>query len=296
MAPRRATLAEAARGRWRAVAAVLALLCGGGAGMAQGCAADPEGCAVAEGRYHIVLPDHAATDDAAIPALMFLHGWGGSGQGILRMGGMVDAALSRGYAVIAPDGVPRGTRPGLTWGFHPDRPGPRDEIAFLRAVRDDAAARHGIDPARVILGGFSIGGSMASYVACAAPDSFAAYAPVGGAFWVPVPARCAGPVDLFHTHGWSDTVVPLEGRILRGDGSGGVFAQGDVWQALQVWRAANGCRPDPDPDGFAPTGQFMRRDWATCDSGRRIGFALFDGGHAVPPGWAAMMLDWVEAR
>ncbi len=294
MTPARATPRGTRTGRWRAAMAALALACAAAPVAVRGCATDTEACTVAEGHYRIVMPDTATPDGGGIPALMFLHGWGGSGEGILRMGGMVEAARARGYAVIAPDGVPRANRPGLTWGFHPDRPGPRDEIAFLRAVRDDAAARHGIDPARVILGGFSIGGSMASYLACAAPDSFAAYAPVAGAFWVPVPDRCSGPVDLFHTHGWTDTVVPLEGRILRDDGAGGVVAQADIWRAMQVWRAANGCRPDPD--SFAQTGQFLRRDWTSCDSGTRIGVALFDGGHAVPPGWTELMLDWVAAR
>jgi len=259
---------------------------------AQDCGGADAPCAIASGQYRIVMP--AAAGEAAVPALMFLHGWGGSGAGVLRMGGLVNAALARGHAVIAPDGMPRARGRGLTWGFHPPRPGPRDEIAFLQAVRDDAAARHGIDPARVVLGGFSIGGSMTSYLACAAPDAFAAYVPVAGAFWVPHPDTCAGPVNLLHTHGWRDPVVPLEGRILRDDADAGIFAQADVWQAMQVWRAANGCPPNADSHG--ESGRFLRRDWTACAGGTRLGFALFDGGHAVPQGWTDMMLDWVAAR
>lgn len=251
-------------------------------------------CAIAGGQYRIVLPDGGAGRPDGIPALMFLHGWGSSGGAVLRMSDLIDTARARGYAVIAPDGVPRATGSGFTWGFHPDRPGPRDEIAFLRAVRDDAAARHGIDGTRVILAGFSIGGSMTSYLACAAPDTFAAYAPVAGAFWVPHPDTCAGPVDLLHTHGWADPVVPLEGRILRDGGSAGVVAQADVWQAMHVWRAANGCRPDPDSHG--QTGIFRQRDWTSCAMGKRLGFALFDGGHTVPQTWTDMALDWAEGR
>ena len=48
----------------------------------------------------------------------------------------------------------------------------------MASVRDDAIARHGIDPDRIILSGFSVGGSMTAYLACAAPEAFAAYAPV----------------------------------------------------------------------------------------------------------------------
>jgi polyhydroxybutyrate depolymerase len=225
---------------------------------------------------------------------MFRHGWGASGEAMLALRDMVETARARGYAVIAPDGTPREGRNGRGWGFSPERPGPRDEIAFLKAVRDDAIARHGIDANRMILGGFSIGGSMASYLACAEPGAFAAYLPVAGAFWHTLPAGCAGPVDLLHTHGWTDGTVPLEGRMLRGDDldDEATVAQGDVWQAMQVWRAANGCRPNAS--GHGETGIFWRRSWHDCDSGKRLDFALFSGGHGVPEGWAAMALDWVE--
>lgn len=287
-APRRARRNSPVAGRIAALACALLL---GAPLAAQDCGGVDAPCEIASGQYRIVMPE---TDgDGAVPALMFLHGWGGSGQGVLRMGGLVATALARGYAVIAPDGLPRASGRGLSWGFHPRRPGPRDEIAFLQAVRDDAVARHGIDPARVVLGGFSIGGSMTSYVACAAPDAFAAYVPVAGAFWVPVPENCAGPVTLLHTHGWTDPVVPLEGRILRGSGDG-VFAQADVWQAMQVWRAAGGCPPNADT--HAETGRFLRRDWTRCAAGGRLGFALHAGGHAVPLGWTEMALDWVAGR
>ncbi len=243
------------------------------------------------GSYHIELPTEPRTDGAA---LVFLHGWGSSGQGTLTMRGVVEAALSRGYAVIAPDGVPRGGGNGLTWAFHPDRPGPRDEIAFLGNVRDVAAARFGLASDRMLLSGFSIGGSMTSYLACAAPDAFAAYAPVAGSFWRPHPKGCTGPVRLFHTHGWRDQVVPLEGRLLRGDApdAPGAVAQGDVWYAMDVWRRANGC--GLKADRFSAEGMYMRRDWDSCDPGAALGFALFDGGHAVPRGWTDMALDWFE--
>ncbi len=259
-----------------------------------GCGDAPDACRIENGTYHIVMPPAPAAGADGIPALMFLHGWGSSGQGTLNMRGMVEAALARGYAVIAPDGTPRAGRNGRSWGFMPDRPGPRNEIAFLQAVRDDAVARHGIDGGRMLLGGFSIGGSMVSYLACAAPSSFAAYGPVAGAFWHPVPTHCAGPVDLLHTHGWADGVVPLEGRILGQADSlddEGVFAQADVWRAMGIWRAATGCRPNAS--GYSETGIFWRRGWQ-CDSGRQLGFALFKGGHMVPDGWTSMVLDWFE--
>jgi polyhydroxybutyrate depolymerase len=140
----------------------------------------------------------------------------------------------------------------------------------------------------MLLSGFSIGGSMASYVACAVPGSFRAYAPVAGSFWRPHPAACAGPVALLHAHGWQDGTVPLEGRVL---GNGAV--QGDVHVAMQIWRAANGCRLQPDL--YDTRGDFQIRAWTGCASGARLDFALHPGGHSIPPGWANLALDWFEA-
>jgi polyhydroxybutyrate depolymerase len=259
-------------------------LCTAGSAQAA-CGDDPAACTVPGGSYHIVLPDGAP---AATPALVFLHGFGSSGEGTLRNTGMVEAAVDRGYAVIAPDGQPREGRDGLSWDFHPERPARRDEGDFIRAVADDAAARFGLDRDVMLLSGFSIGGSLTSYVACAVPGSFRAYAPVAGSFWRPHPAACAGSVNLHHVHGWQDGTVPLEGRVL---GSG--VAQGDVFVALQIWRAANGCRLQPDAHGAQ--GDYQIRSWTRCDSGARLDFALHPGGHSVPPGWADLALDWFEA-
>lgn len=253
-----------------------------------GCGDSPEPCHVSGGTYHIALPEGAGGD--AMPAMVWLHGAGGSGQGAMRNTGMVNRVLDRGYAFIAVDGLERPGPFGTGWYFHPERPQNRDEVAFLNAVADDAAARFGLDRDQMILAGFSVGGSMTSYFACADPDGFRAYAPVGGSFWKPEPTDCTGPVRLFHTHGWRDQTVPLEGRPL----GGGTIYQGDVWQAMQVWRAENGCGL-LRPDSFAMTDDFWRRKWEECAADTALEFALHPGAHGIPPGWAAMVLDWYEA-
>ena len=249
-----------------------------------GCAEDDAPCGIDGGAYHIRLPD----DPAGAPGGIFLHGYGGRGAATIGNAQMVEPLLSRGYAVMAPEGLRRGGDGPQSWNFLQNGSG-RDETAFLSGVAADAARRFGVDDSRVILSGFSAGGFMVNYLACAAPETFAAYAPVSGGFWRPHPANCAGPVRLFHTHGWTDTTVPLEGRML-GEGA---WQQGDIFAGLEIWRQANGCI-DEKPTGFATTGQFMRRRWSDCAPQSALEFALFPGGHVVPEGWADMMLDWFE--
>ena len=92
---------------------------------------------------------------------------------------------------------------------------------------DDAEKRFNIDRDRVLMTGYSIGGSNVSYLACREPEIAAAFAPVAGGFWRPHPEDCAGPVKLLHTHGWRDQTVPLEGRPL-GETPNGRVEQGDI--------------------------------------------------------------------
>jgi polyhydroxybutyrate depolymerase len=254
---------------------------------AAGCADSPDPCVVPNGTYHLALPAAVA---APPPIVVFLHGAGSSGANMIRNATLVDAIRARGYAVLAPDGDRQfGTGNGRSWTFYPGWEG-RDETTFLKDVVADAAARFGADPDRVLLAGFSAGGFMVSYLACAAPETFLAYAPVSGGFWRPMPESCAGPVKLFQTHGWRDSTVPLEGRFL----GGGRFQQGDIFAGLEIWRHANAC-PDENPGIYSETGIFWRRAWTGCAPETALEFALFPGGHTVPDGWPDMVLDWFEA-
>jgi polyhydroxybutyrate depolymerase len=252
-----------------------------------GCGDQPDACETSGGIYHIEMP--APEQGFEGHAVMFLHGYGGSGAGALKNRGMVEALKGRGYAVIAPTAERRngGNR---SWVFYPGWSG-RDDAAFLADVRGDVADRFAVDPERVLLAGFSAGGFMVNYLACADPGAFPAYAPVSGGFWRPMPDSCAGPVKMFHTHGWSDGVVPLEGRIL----GGGRFEQGDIFAGFEIWREANEC-PQHAPDKTFRSDGFQHRVWEDCAPGSHLQFALFPGGHRVPAGWADMAVDWFEAQ
>lgn len=276
------------------LARVFVVLCGlfaPAAAAAQTCGA--EGCAVPLGTYRVVLPETQAPSEG-YPALLFFHGAGQSGTQALSATVMVDAFRNRGWAVIAPDGLPRpDVRNTMGWSFLPEsvRVPLRDEMAFTRQVLDDAARRHGIDRGRVLMSGFSIGGSLVWYLACRDPGIAAAYAPVAGAFWRPHPAEgsCAGPVRMLHTHGWRDETVPLEGRPLRG----GAIYQGDVFHGLGLLRAANGC-DGLRADAYETEGAFWRRQWTRCTPGSALELALHTGGHSVPIEWADMAIGWFD--
>lgn len=256
------------------------------ASLSAACGTPSSLCKIDSGAYRVALPETVTPDT---PLMVFLHGYGGSSKGTMGNRRLVAPMLARGWAVVAPEGLPRGGDGPRSWTFFPGWEG-RDEAKFLRAVADDAAAQFGLNRAKTVLSGFSAGGFMVNYLACAEPASFAAYAPVAGGFWRPHPTKCAGPVKLLHTHGWVDPTVPLEGRKLRG----GAFQQGDIFAGLEIWRSANGCS-DEKPSSYNQTGPFLRRSWKTCAPDSALEFALWPGGHTLPDGWADMVVDWYEA-
>lgn len=250
---------------------------------------EPEGmCVVEGGFYRLALPPDAA---GPVPAVAYLHGWGGNSLAVMQgANGLREALALRGYALIVPEGVPKPGREQRDWAVRDMmRNHPRDDMAYLAAVLEDAAER-GVDRGRILLAGFSRGGSMVWDAACQAPGLARAYAPVAGAFWEPLPADCGGPVDLFHTHGWTDRVVPLEGRAV----AQGRLIQGDAFASLAIMREVTGCSARmPDTAPMEADGDIWWRHWTSCPGGR-LDLMLHPGGHALPQGWVARAIEWFE--
>ena len=255
--------------------------------LAQTCGGEDSPCETPLGTYHTGLPDKVQ----GAPILLFLHGYGSSGKGAAKPGGMYKAMRDRGYAVVAPNGQFIDIQPNdRDWGVRDGYHYPRDDVAFIAEVLDDAAARFGLDRTRVLATGFSRGGSMIWDLACRAPDTAQAYAAVSGAFWEPLPALCFGPVHLHHTHGYADRVVPLEGReAVFFDYP---FVMGDVMKSFRQLRDTNGCEERADANDT--DGPYWVKQWTDCDTGGSLTLMLAPGGHGIPKGWTATVLDWFE--
>lgn len=270
-----------------ALAAALALA----AAPALACAPDAPPCtlaahgAVPGGDYRLRLPGGPGPH----PAVLFLHGYGGSGAAALRDDKRLGGFLAAGWAVIAPDGLPTRAGGPSNWNAMKSAAG-RDDVAFLRAVADDAAARFGLDRGRIAATGFSSGGMMIWRLVCDAPDDFAAFAPVAGTLWDPLPDHCAGPAPVLHVHGLSDTVVPVEGRAV----ANGRLVQGNLFSALAMLRRTMGCAAAPAP-AAAPAG-WRAEAWSACAGRGAITLMTHGGGHMVPPGWAGAALGFFSAH
>jgi polyhydroxybutyrate depolymerase len=233
-----------------------------------------DGCEVASGRYRIVLPTRATAERPG--AIMYFHGYQGSAAETVADPDLVAVATRLGVALIAPDGA------GRSWSFPGSPARHREEFGFVGQVLDDAVTRFGLDPARILASGFSQGGSMVWYLACRMPSRFAAFAPIAGAFWEPLPDGCDGErPPLIHFHGMSDATVPLAGRALWQG-----YRQGDVFRSLAIL-APGGCtaalaeaaRADLTPQ------RLTCRVAAGCSGPARLELCLHGGGHVAEAAW-----------
>jgi polyhydroxybutyrate depolymerase len=248
---------------------------------------DEGGCAVEGGAYRIVLPPGLAPG-RRVAAIMYFHGYQASAAQTIADPALLALARRMGVALIAPDGL------GRSWSFPGSPARARDEFAYVAQVLDDVARRFPVDRGRIMASGFSQGGSMVWSLACRMPERFAAFAPIAGAFWEPLPERCTGPRPaLIHVHGTADTTVPLAGRTVRPGAR-----QGDVFRSFAVLnggRCAVAGVADrqiglPDAPVCAPA--------AACGGMRRLELCLHDGGHVADAAWLerAWRLTMVASR
>lgn len=149
-------------------------------------------------RYLLYLPQrYDERPEEKLPLLFYLHGSSGRGK---------DLAMLQRYGPplrlkAEPDFPMVMVAPQLTGGGW--------EPAAVLALVDEVLASYRIDPDRVYLTGVSLGGQGAWAVAAAAPERFAALAPVcGHGDWRS--AARFGKLPVWAFHGALDEVVPLE--------------------------------------------------------------------------------------
>ncbi len=240
-------------------------------------------CALPGGTYRAAAPP-AWDGKSPLRLLLFLHGYRDKGADITGDPNIAGVAHRLGFLLVAPDGD------AGSWGHVGSPHRARDDVAFLTAVLADAKARWPVDPNTVVAGGFSQGGSMVWDLACYAAPLFTAFIPYAGGFWEPLPDSClSGPVNLRHTHGTHDSMVPMHGRgILHNQ-----YHQGDILQGFTRWKAADQCAALPDQTGRE--GDLICSGWQSCASGRKLEMCLHGGDHAMIAPWLDASLRWAIA-
>lgn len=188
------------------------------------------------------------------PLVVLLHGAGGTAKLALRNTGWARLADRAGILLACPEGTrpdpaappmfrqnPQAWNDGSGRG-HTARAGV-DDVAFLDALLSELIGRHGADPARISLAGFSNGGSMAFRAGAELAPRIAAIGPVAGHCWV-TPAAASRPVPALMIFGGLDPLNPPMGGEVRTPW-GSVEYHPPVRESFDRWRQFNGCAGPP---------------------------------------------------
>ncbi len=149
------------------------------------------------------------------PLLISCHGMNQDAnyqKGMLQIESVADTAK---FLTVFPEGIDK------SW----DISGSRD-INFVLALIDEMVKKYDIDPGRVYLSGFSMGGMFTYHAMNKIADRIAAFAPISGYPMGGATAKASvRPIPIIHTHGTSDDVVTFS----------------NVKSNLNVWIKHNGC-------------------------------------------------------
>jgi len=147
--------------------------------------------------YELSIPDESANDGPR-PAVVLLHGNGGSGREIIRDTKWDEVAREKGWGLVVP------TSPGATWSDD------ADEVVI--GSLNDACSRYPIDMKRILLTGRSDGATWCYIVGLRYPEAFRAIAPVSGSWWplARLHASASRSVAVYIYHSKLDTIFPVQ--------------------------------------------------------------------------------------
>jgi polyhydroxybutyrate depolymerase len=224
-----------------------------------------------------------------VPLVLVLHGnHPDAGGSLMRDWTTFDRwADAWGLAVAYPDGH------GGCWadgrGVTTADEAGVDDVAFLRAIIDWSAERHGTLPDRTVVAGISNGAVMAHRLGLEASDQVAVLAAVAGG----LPARFrdvrpAHAVSAMLIHGTDDTISPIGGGYSRHRGPNGELRGRTLSldETAEYWRTVDRCPPGP---GETHGTEFSSRDTSGNGAGgtRVVSWTVFGGGHTWPGATAA---------
>ena len=228
-----------------------------------------------------------------IPLVLVLHGNHPDARGsLMRDWTTFDTqADAWGFAVAYPDGY------GGCWadgrGVTTADEAGVDDVAFLRAIIDWSAGRHGTWPDRTVVAGISNGAFMAHRLGLEASGQVAVLAAVAGG--LPASLRDVRPahaVSAMLIHGTDDTISPIGGGYSRHPGPNGERRGPTLSldETAGYWRTVDRCPPGP---GETHTTEFSSRNTSGRGAGgtRVVSWTVFGGGHTwpgspAPPGLA----------
>jgi polyhydroxybutyrate depolymerase len=200
-------------------------------------------------KYLVHLPP-SYNPNQSWPAVIFLHGGGGSLKGVSKEG-MDKAADRLGFILLAPAGTGPIPDRALTWNSGQWETGECcgyavthniDDVGFISQMIDEVKTKYNIDATRIYATGISNGGMMSYLVGMKLSDKIAAIAPVAPPA-IPSGVEPGRPISVLHVHGTADPCAPYNGGM--GGGCMGKnskrFTAQSARQMVDYWIQKDNC-------------------------------------------------------
>src|SRR5262245_4984751 len=127
------------------------------------------------GEMELLYTAHVPAGDGPFPTIFLLHGWGASAHDLINLAQVLHGGRA---LVLCPQG-PVAIEPGC-YGWFPIVPGQPADLTAVRMAQglleifiDDACEKFPVDPAKIVMAGFSQGGFMAYQIALSDPARYA---------------------------------------------------------------------------------------------------------------------------
>lgn len=217
------------------------------------------------------------------PALFIvLHGSMGNGEAIRQQTqfGFDLLSDSHGFLVAYPDGFDGHWNDCRRHAPYGARTQEINDVAFLRGIINEQAARFDVDRQRVFLVGYSNGGHLAFRVALEAGELVSAIAVIGANMPEPGHSICddtGQPISAILINGLQDPINPYAGGEVSLFGFG---SRGRVVSSSQTM-ARLGASGEPEVLSEMGNGGLGRERWST-DSVVHELVSIARGGHTIP--------------
>lgn len=233
-----------------------------------------------EREYYLYTPKTGS--GTARPLVVVLHGGGGNPHQVARSTGFSEVAKREGFIVAYPAGI--GHVP--TWNAgtccgYAERT-QVDDVGFLDKMVKDIEKKQNIDVTRIYATGMSNGGMMAYRLGCELSGTFAAIAPVAGAFNVKQ-CEATGRPSLIIFHALDDKHVRYEGGMstegLRARIGRNLAPDTSIADSMKFWLEEDYCRDFPaHEDGVG----YKKITYFCAEDRHVVLYTLDQGGHSWP--------------
>src|SRR5579862_3103204 len=189
------------------------------------------------------------------PLVLNFHGHGSTAAKQEAISGFSQLADRLGFLVVYPQGLV-GSDGATGWASGKPHTTHANDVLFVSDLLTRLQEQFCVNPQRIYAAGFSNGGGMTSFLACALAKRIAAFASVSGSYFSSAIGDCAPgrPVAVLEFHGTADRVVPYQGRPRQHELGALAWVTG--------WAVRDGCVGRPTESTVAK--DVIRYVWRSC--------------------------------